>query len=331
MEVDAADVLRLVMQFLKEQGLTRALRTLQDESGVGLSVVDDVEALAAEVLAGRWDAVLAHLGALKLPPHVLTAVYEQIVRELAEARESDTARALLRGTLPLLLLKQEDPGRFTRLEHLANRAYFDAAEAYPEGGGKERRRAEIAGLLREHLATVPPARLVALLGQALKWQQHAGLLPPGAKFDLLRGNAPVRREAEDRVPTQVAATIKFGASAHAECAVFSPDGACLITGSSDGIIEVYDGESGKLRGDLGYQARDEFMLHDDAVLAAAVSRDSELLATGGKDGKIKVWRLASGECVRRFAQAHGDGGVTCLDFYRDGSQLLSGGYDGVAR
>jgi len=87
----------------------------------------------------------------------------------------------------------------------------------------------------------------------------------------------------------------------------------------------------------------------------AVSRDSELLASGCKEGKIKVWRLSTGECIRRFAAAHPDGGVACVAFSADtslsslrqqpavgadgaaaalelaGSQLLSGGMDGVAR
>ena len=32
----------------------------------------------------------------------------------------------------------------------------------------------------------------------------------------------------------------------------------------------------------------DFMLMDDAVLCLAFSRDSEMLASGGQDGKIKV-------------------------------------------
>ena len=34
--------------------------------------------------------------------------------------------------------------------------------------------------------------------------------------------------------------------------------------------------------------QDNYMMMDDAVVCMAVSRDSEMLATGGQDGKIKV-------------------------------------------
>ena len=52
--------------------------------------------------------------------------------------------------------------------------------------------------------------------------------------------------------------------------------------------QVWDLLSGKLKKDLQYQADEQFMMHDVAVLALSFTRDSELLVSGSQDGKIKV-------------------------------------------
>lgn len=385
LEIECSDVVRLMMQFMREQGLSRSLAALQEESGVSLNLVDDGDALQADVLAGRWDAVLSQIAGFSIPAALQARIYEQVVRELVEARETEVARTLLRTTMPLLILKREDPSRYARLEHLISKTFWDAAEAYGvEGSSKEGRRHEIARALSEHLVSVSPGRLLTLLSQAVRWQHSQGTLPAGARFDLFRGCVPLRKDVEERLcavpasaPPASVPDIAFGAAAYPVAADYTPDGSTLLVGCVDGIVEAYGADTGKLRLDLPYQAADDFMMHDDAVLALAISKpDGELLATGSRDGALKVWRIATGECLRKFASPHGtnaleasasgaapaaaggsagaagaagaavggaggaaaataagsgSGAVTALAFTRDGSQLLSGGFDGIVK
>ncbi|KAL3912198.1 MAG: hypothetical protein SGILL_006978, partial [Bacillariaceae sp.] len=136
-------------------------------------------------------------------------------------------------------------------------------------------------------------------------------------------------EDREAIPRDVLAKVKFGKSAVCESAVFSSKG--LITGSSDSMIEIWDSTDFKELNttDYPYQKENAMGHNDSPVLCMDLSNDGEILVSGDSDGKVKVWKLASGKCLRQY-QAH-DVSVTALSLSRDASKVLTGSASGICR
>jgi hypothetical protein len=132
------------------------------------------------------------------------------------------------------------------------------------------------------------------------------------------------------IPQDTLSKVKFGKSAVCESALFFSRG--LITGSSDSLIEIWDPKCSYKdlnTADYSYQ-KEHVMGHTDAsVLCMAVSNDEEILVSGDSVGKVKVWKLSTGKCLRQY-QAH-DTSVTALALSRDASRILSGCASGICR
>jgi WD40 repeat protein len=97
---------------------------------------------------------------------------------------------------------------------------------------------------------------------------------------------------------------------------WSPDGSSIATAGEDGAVRVWDPETGEERYAIsgGYGA-------------VRFSPDGTLLATAGQD--LKVWDSATGVEILAF-EGHA-GLIAAIDFSPDGSQLISGGLDALAK
>jgi WD40 repeat protein len=139
---------------------------------------------------------------------------------------------------------------------------------------------------------------------------------------------------------------------------FVSAGDSLLSAGVDGTIRQWDPTTGKSRGvlqspvgavaalayggkrvavagvrGLAVRQRDgsfvELDGHEGPVLCAAVSLDGTLIASGGTDGKVRVWNTVDGALLLTFA-GHA-GAVRTVAFGPDAGVVYSGGEDGTLR
>jgi WD40 repeat protein/uncharacterized caspase-like protein len=107
---------------------------------------------------------------------------------------------------------------------------------------------------------------------------------------------------------------------------FSDDGRMFASGSRGNTAHVWETATGReiaalTEPGMGYVQAVAFRPHEKGTDA-----DGEFLATGGADGKIRIWEVLSATKTRAV-EAHPDG-INALAFSRDGKLLASGGADG---
>ena len=97
--------------------------------------------------------------------------------------------------------------------------------------------------------------------------------------------------------------------------VFSPDGASLVSASSEGIIKLWDVSTG------------ENTTTFEGSVFAAFSPDGTTIVSASDNGRIKLWDVSTGEEFSAFMD--GSPEVLFVEFSPDGNTIASGSYQKV--
>jgi WD40 repeat protein len=219
-----------------------------------------------------------------------------------------------------------------------------AAEPAPgESGGDAADAGDAAGG-RDAAVEAPPAQPATDAASSTPAPVQPGA-PAGSTRPVVEappGPPPLARlqADEDGKPLPEGALARFGRcrfqpGSRIHALAFSPSGLTVAAACEDGAVHVFDAETG--------EERDTLLGHRGAVYAVAYAPDfveelgggkpevvTGLLASGGADGMIRLWRRGAKEPAQ-VLKAQADGGVRALAFAPDGKTFVSGGDDGAIR
>jgi WD40 repeat protein len=212
----------------------------------------------------------------------------------------------------------------TVLAIFAGLQWFRAEQQRQSAARAFRSEAAITSKLEEQLrqaswASFNQAERQFQLGE---WPEAIALLARAIKFDPANQVASERFFQELIVHREKALPPLVTSCAHQDVvyhAVFSPDGARILTASWDKTAKLWDANSGKLIATFAHQG---------PVNTAVFSPDGARIVTASADKTAKLWDASAARLITSFT--HQDG-VNAAAFSPDGTRILTASTDKTAK
>lgn len=357
-----------MLQFLRDQGLHATAQALQAEAGVesvNLLVLcaETRQKFLGAVREGRWDRVMELVDGQDAVLQRLVGdalvyrLYEVMLVDLLGRLELHLVRTLMQR-LPFMLawqrkeaaaviggVSQSRPGAsvpssvvggFSRLEALLSQCLVDPTAAhsfYPAGSSVEQQRNQLSSALEAAIPAVPSARLLTLLGDAIRWscrrpQTTRENATTPHHFDLLRGELSATKATDDSSdhycqgdesplyraadrPVSVAYMSKnypLSSGAGITQLAYSPDGTIIAVAKAGGSVELLNATTFAHRAGPWRVTRGTHTAIS-ALAFATLNNQAPILILGCTSGDVLILALPSGTLITKLDQLCPGGSV----------------------
>lgn len=338
------DIVRIISQWLSDEGFGAARQALLEEAGIKLRERDDTmveyRKLRNYLLEGNWSEVdkMCTKPFLKEHKAFLYAIYKQQYLEHIEHREFQKGFTFLMKRLKPLEHYQPHAAEFGDLCYLLSARSVTDAPSFRSWEGIQPARealvAEFSPILdqdredrdasdaadaenkgHEH---VPSHRLLTLLNQAVAYQVEFARYQ---KRTVPVVDSLLQDYSGFVVPNRCRKTL-HGHSQNVKCVRFvGEDGRRLVSGSGDKTVRIWDTEAERCDAVLEG--------HGSRIWDVDATPNGAFVASASGDSTVKIWSTESHLAQLTLTAGYGD--VYSCRFSPDQSHIVTGGYDKLVR
>lgn len=343
------DMLRIIDQFLEEEGMGSTRQVLAEEWSGKVRERDesagDARKLRKAILEGAWEEVEK----LLMKPLVRSsnafkyAVFKQQYLEHIELREYQKAFTFLNKRLRELEHYQPFAGEFRDLCYLLSSKSISDAPSFRAWEGvrpaREALVAQFSDLLEQDRSEmsgqtsqapfIPPHRLKTLVHQAVAYQVEFSRYHPKKAPRV----STLLYDYESFVCPNAIMSTCFGHRKNVKALAWvGQEGRSIASGSSDGTVRLWSTSSAQ---------QEAVFEHGSRVWDVAATESGNLIASAGGHALVKLWNTSSRECVANLGGLASagtgssvvppTGDVYSCAFDGYGAHLLTGGYDKIVR
>lgn len=329
------DIMRMILQYLHDEGYDASRLVLHDEANVKWHEQEDlqqeIKRLRKIILEGEWQEIdrLSSKSFLRNQKSFLYACYKQQFMEYVEHHELQKAFTLLTRKLKPLEHFETIPNEFRDLCYLLTSKSINEVASFKNWEGVVPSREKLAEQLQnmmqldtlsdQGIAHVPPKRLLHLLQQAVAYQVEANRYQPSLAPKI----TTLLQDYQSFVVPNTCQKTFIGHQGNIKTVAWIEGGEYFISGSSDNTARIWNVESGQCTSILEG--------HTSRIWSVASTSNGSLAATASGDTSVKVWDLKHHKttCVSTFDDATGD--VYSVRFHPGNLHMASAGYDKIVR